>query len=568
MAADSLPVDSKYDQPKQTTCVDSIILVIILLLSLTLGCIGSTSATPLPDENGLTNNNITTQSPNQTETRIHVSINNRELKNGSQTTIGKDPRMSMRIHTNGSIDSIILRTDGKTIRTYSPNSTNFSTTTTLELRDGGHHITVIATGDTTTVYSATIIKDAIAPRINFEEPFVTTGLQPPEQNYTLNTSNITLRGQLTDRSAVRRVIIEHRYEYTFSGIQTERSRYVIDDPGESFAQQLTLGPNKQNQTNGTNFMSIETLDTNNNRRVYTFTLNISDNRPPNIEILEATPMYGQSVVSLKVRVTDNVGVSAFGQRLGSGNETGFRSYYSENDIYQQRRKYETTLELPASLSRDGITLSATDLAGNNETINYSLAYAEFVTPKITINTTATQSLDGQTARVVGTIEQGLFSRVEIEARSSDGTLSDIVAVQTGGKDSRIRFNEMLQVDSYPVSVMIRVQDVSGTEHIRDYQITRTDLQQSPQPTPEVPTKTTSTRTQPTTTETTDDTPTLTATPPKVTTARESTKIETATQASSPAPSILLYFGSILPYTLGSALCTIVVYIIARKSLTN
>ncbi|RXK48679.1 hypothetical protein [Halorientalis pallida] len=541
-----------------------------VLLLLALGCTGSANAVSSLAENESTIANNTTQSSGFSEPRISVSVNNREVQNGTRIMTGEDPDLSVNIRSTSPIESVIIRIDGQTRYLYSPNSTNFSATNALELRDGGHRVTVISTGNITTVYSVTIIEDAIAPRIRFEEPFVTRGAEPPNQNYTINTSKIALRGQLIDRSSVQQIIIEHRYEYTFSGRQTDRSRYVIEDPNGSFAQQLTLGPNRKKQTNGTNFVSIDLVDANDNRRTYDFILNISDRRPPNIEILEVTPVYEQSAVAAEIRVTDNVGISLFGQRLGSGNNTGFQSYYSENDIYQQRREYETTIEFPASIAGNGIKLWATDLVGNNVTTNYSLAYENFVEPKITINTKTTQALGEQRARVVGTIDQGLFSQVEIEARSNDGTLSDIIAVQSGEESNTIQFNETVQVNSYPTSVLIRARDITGTEHSKKYQITRTDPPKSPEPTPDVPTRTVSTTTpsESTTTKNGYRTPVSTSTPQETATARGSIETTHTTKRFSPVESVLGYVVSLLPYTLSSAIFTILLYIIARRSLTS
>lgn len=554
---------------RQITGILSGITLTTILLCFALSCMGSAGGTPMLVENNSTISNDTTQSAIPSNTDVTVTVNGGVLQNGSRITTGEDPRLGISIRSTTALESVLVRIDGRTQRTYSPNDTKFSTTTTLNLRDGGHRVSVIAVGNTTTVHSTTIVEDAIAPRINFEEPFVTTGLQPPEQNYTLNTSNITLSGELTDRSSVQRVVIKHRYEYTFNGEQTERSRYVIDDPGNSFTQQLTLGPNRKNQTNGTNYVTVETTDAKDNHRKYTFVLNISDQESPDIEILKTTPLHKQSAVALKIQVTDNVGISLFGRQLGSGNTTGLHSYYSENNIYKQQRKYTTTVEIPASLARNGISLWATDLVGNNATLNYSISYADFVSPNIVIDTQATQRLGDQTARVVGTIDQGQFSNAEIEARLDDGTLSDIAILQADETTSRLEFNESLYVDSYPVTVQVRVQDVAGTEHIQRYQITRPDPQQTSQPTPNVPTETVMTppQSRPTTTEKKGSTPTLTPTQQQRTT-QVSTRTATATQNLSIFESLISYFVSILPYTLGSAFCTVVLYVIARRTLAN
>jgi hypothetical protein len=509
--------------------------------------------------------NNTTQQANLSEPTISVTVNSEMVQNGSRITTGEDPRLTVQVQSNRHLESVLIRIDGQTHQTYSPNTTTFSTTTTLDLQDGGHRVTVIAVANTTTAHSVTIVEDAIGPRINFQEPFTTTGFQPPEQNYTLSTSNITLRGQLIDRSSVQRVIITHRYEYTFNGEKTERSRYVIDEPGESFAQQLKLGPNQKNQTNGTNYITVETVDAKDNDRKYAFVLNISDTEPPDIAILDTTPLYEESTVALKFHVTDNVGISRFGRRLGSGNMTGFHSYYSENDIYQHRNEYTTTVELPTSLARNGVTFVAADIVDNNATLNHSLAYEEFVRPRIALDTDATRIIGDQTARVSGTIHQGRFSHAEIEVRTSEGTLSDIIVLQAGETTSHIEFNKSMQVDSYPATIQVRVQDVTGTEYIEDYQLTREDPQQTSQPTPNV---LTSTPVPPQPETKTTISPTSTTASQYTTTVAESTKSPTEPQQSSLFDSIVGYLIAILPYTLGSAIFTVVLYIIARKILAR
>jgi hypothetical protein len=363
-------------------------------------------------------------------------------------------------------------------------------------------------------------------------------------------------------------VIKHRYEYTFSGKQTERSRYTINNPTGSFAQQLTLGPNRRNQTNGTNYIEVSVTDIRDNRRKYSFILNISDTEPPALEILEVTPLHAKSAVELTIRVKDNVGISTIGRRLGSGNNTGLRSYYSEADIYNQPTEHTTTVTFPASATRDWITLLAADLVNNNATLNYSMAYEEFVAPKIAINTERTQMVVEGSARAVGTISKGRFSHVEIEARASDGTLSDVVVLQAGEIDSYREFNETMEVGSYPATIRVRARDVTGMEYTEKYQITPPEPQQTPQPTQNIPTQTPTTQPQSTITETEGDTPTPTVTSQQTTTKENSTEKATTMQGSSLLEEAIGYVTSVLPYTLASAVCTILLYIIARKLLAG
>lgn len=542
-----------------------ITFAIIVLLLLVLGCIGTANAGHFPTVNESTKTHNSSQLINSSRPHINVNVNGKNLKNGSRIITGGSSRLAVWVRSTNLIKSVLVRIDGKTRYTYTPNSKNFSMMTSLELRNGGHRVTVIATGNTTAVHSVTIVEDTVAPRINFEEPFVTTGLQSPDHNYTVNTSNITLRGQLIDRTPVQRVIIKHRYEYMFNGFQIERSRYVIETPGDAFAQQLKLGPNRKNQTNGSNYITVEVVDEKGNSRVYSFVLNVSDTEPPNIEILKATPSYKRSSIKLYIHISDNVGISIFGRQLGSGNKTGLQLYYSENDIYNQPRKYTTTVDISAFVAKNGVILRATDLAGNVETVNYSFDYERFITPKITINTEATQVLGEATARIVGTIKKGRFSHVVIEARSSTGALSDILVLQSEQTSTLLEFNESVRVDSYPVTVRVRVRDITGTEHVVDYQITRPKPRQTPQPTQSMPTKTAPQ--QPTATENEDTTSTGTATLQQITTEQGGTETPTTSRATSRIGSIIRYLMSLLPYTLASALCTVILYIIARKFIT-
>jgi hypothetical protein len=539
--------------------------VLIILFLLIFSCAGNAGVAQHPGERGAAAINNPIQS-NLSEPNITVAVNNEKRQNGSQMTSGKDPHLSVQIQSKSPLESVLIRIDGRTHRTYSPNNTNFSTTDTLSIRDGSHDVTVIATAKATTVHSVTITKDSIGPRISFKEPFTTTEFQAPNENYTLSTSNITLQGELTDQSSVRRVIVNHRYEYRFNGDQTERSRYVIDEPGDSFSQQLNLGPNRRNQTNGSNYITVEAVDVKGNRREHSFTLNISDTEPPNIDVQDTTLLYDQSAVALKIRVTDNVGVSTFGRRLGTGNKTGIQSYYSENDIYQQRQEYTTTIKLAASLARNGISLFATDIVGNNDTLDYSLAYEEFVTPEISINTETTQIFGNQTARVSGTVNQGRFSHAEIEVRTSEGILSDIIVLQTGEMTNHVEFDRFVQVDSTSATIHVRVQDVTDTEHTEKYQLSHAEPNQTPQPTPNTSTKT-QTPQQPTATANKESpTSTITLQPTK------SEKKPTESPSKSKQSPILTlaaeYILAILPYTIGSAIFTVVLYIIARKLISS
>lgn len=563
--ADFHLIPSKLSLLREISWSKTVIFVATLLFVLIFGCTGNAGAVQIPEERSGAVINEHAEKSNQAGSNISVVVNGVELRNGEQITTGKNPQMKVHIQSKNLLESVLIRIDGQTSRAYSPNTHNHSITTTLNLRDGGHSVDVIVNSKTTAVHSVTIVEDAIGPRINFQEPFTTTDKQPPDQNYTLNTSNITLRGELIDRSSVRRVIINHRYEYTFNGDQTERSRYVIEEPDGSFSQQLKLGPNRKNQTNGTNHVTVETVDVKDNHRKYSFILNISDTEPPDIVILDTTPLYEQSKVALKVQVADNVGISEFGRQLGSGNMTGLRSYYSEIDIYQQRQEHTTTVELDASLARNGISLFATDLVENNDTLDYSLDYEEFAAPKIAINTDATQMIGTQTAIVSGTINQGRFSHAEIEVRTSEGTLSDIIVLQTGQTANYLEFNKSVQVDSSPATIHIRVRDVTGTEHTKDYKLVGEDLQQTPQPTSTVSASTPVPQSSTTTTKAVSTTSAVTS--------QTATPEQKPTRPSPDTQPVLLtsiaeYLLSILPYTLASAIFTVVLYIIARKVIAS
>jgi|GEM_PF-4133279 len=405
---------------------------------------------------------------------ISVTVGDTLLPAGETITTTNNPELTLAIAADARIEIISVRVDEETRRSYVPNSTTYSETTTLDLDAGTHQLSVVVrTTEGTTTYDATVIEDSGAPLVTFESP-ISAGFVGPNgtyeqlnDTYTLNKSSIELRGRIHDQSNVEQVIIEHEYRYQYGGEPRDTdTRIEITEPNQTIARTLRLGPAQPDVGSGVNSLRIELRDEFGHIREYETTLRVEDTDPPNITVLEQYPVATRSAVRIDAEATDRVGLASVGLRIGPANGSGQQYLYTER---QPTKQAISKLISPTVDVFDGtrnITLIATDQAGKTTTRELTVNYTELVTPQIQFNRSLSGSVDGQTVQAAGTVSNGQITRVRVETLSPDGDTIDINSVYSGGVTENVTFRERLDAESYPASVRVRVIDVTGAEHTR------------------------------------------------------------------------------------------------------
>ncbi|WP_089649787.1 hypothetical protein [Halobacterium hubeiense] len=413
---------------------------------------------------------------------ISVTVGDTLLPAGETITTTNDPTLTLAIAADATIEIISVRVDDETRRSYVPNSSTFSETTTLDLDAGTHQLSVVVrTTEGTTTYDATVIEDSGAPLMTFESP-ISAGFVGPNgtyeqlnDTYTLNKSSVELRGRIHDQSNVEQVIIEHEYRYQYGNEPRDTdTRIEITEPNQTISRTLRLGPTQPDVGSGVNTLNIELRDEFGHIREYETTLRVEDSDPPNISVLEQYPVATRSAVRIDAEATDRVGLASVGLRIGPANGSGQQYLYTERQPTKQAISKVISPTVDVFDGTRNITLVATDQAGQTTTRQLSVNYTELVTPKIQFNRSLSGSVDERTVQAAGTVSDGQITRVRVETLTPDGETIDINSVYSGGVTENLTFRERLDAESYPAAVRVRVLDVTGTEHTRRLELSQSE----------------------------------------------------------------------------------------------
>lgn len=106
---------------------------------------------------------------------VTVRVGDSTLADGGSVTVTDDPEVGVEVAAESAIDSVSIRVDGDPVRTFSPDSDSFSETVTLDVTDGDHELTVVASADGTTTLGGTVTKDSAAPRVRSHGRLEATG---------------------------------------------------------------------------------------------------------------------------------------------------------------------------------------------------------------------------------------------------------------------------------------------------------------------------------------------------------------------------------------------------------
>lgn len=450
---------------------------------------------------------------------ISLTVNDRSVDGGEEVRVESAPRVRIEVTADAVIETVVVRVDGATEKTYSPGADSFSETLVPELEDGQNQLKVIvkdANGNVETV-TITITKDDRGPFVRFTGPFETKGKRSPiPEAADVEDGYVTISGELFDASGVKRIKITRRFEYEFANdVRVAVETYRIRDPGSTFSQEVFLG-------SGTNRITIQLTDRMGHKRTYETELNVIDSTKPTIDV--TLPEQTQAAkVTLEGSARDNVqldSVKITGQQ-GSLSKTILTGLGPKPDESRVSVPLETRISL-----REGdntITVEATDLAGNTVTESFNVFYERTIAPQIEFKNEGTEfTADGKIS-VSGVVKNGEITAVTVETiEESSGETVDLVPVYTGSDvKSSVVVTESLETAAGETRVVLRATDSNGEEHLKSCLVdpatetTCFDMESTPTPTP---TTTTQDGTSDGSTPGGSDgsTPTQTATPPSTT----------------------------------------------------
>jgi len=478
----------------------------ILLVGSTLGG-GAVTTDPTASEIRpfTVNNSFVTQSTPVSETnetsvgRVNVSVDGKHVVSGGNITTTDDPRLSFNVTAQSQITLIVLRIDGRTYRSYTPNATNYSQSATLELQQGAHAVAVVTkTQNNVSEYNLTVIEDSAPPTIQLTEPISVDG-RPFGDSYDVDRSRVEIAGTLQDRSNVTKVSIKHTYQYSYAG-ETEggQEQVVIRNPNDSVSVPVHLIPPQQTSTETTNQIAITLHDRFGQVRRYEFELDVTDDAQPEIDITDIEALYPTSKVQVDFSVGDAVGIRSVRVTKTDNPNLG-RHLLLSRDPEQQPVEAEFTHTLSVGKGASTITLVAVDTSGQQRVIRRELNYSSLITPDTRIDVQRTRFRSERRVRAVGNITEGKIERVRVETVAANGTVLDIQTVHNGTVVSHVEMNETLRAGTniYPVRVRVRTLDATGTEHLDSVSLSQSSVTQTQVETV-TPQSTTTQRTPPST----------------------------------------------------------------------
>jgi hypothetical protein len=382
---------------------------------------------------------------------LDVRIEGSSVGDGDRVTVTEDPLVRVEGSTDAPVESVEIRVGGETRHTFQPDETSFSERVTLDIDDGEHELTVVADGDGTTEWTATVWKDSDGPRVTYTSPF--SGRGQPSGTVFLDAADTTLAADLSDESGVERVRIERDYEWTFGGRSRRDLRtYRISDPGENVSRRLLFGL-------GENSLAVEVRDVHGQRTTHDITVRVGDPERPSIDLDRFERSGG--TLGIAGVVEDNVKVRSLDVRIGSGRKSVLTETSAEPTRERLSVPFESTVRLTGDIEE--VTLIATDVAGNTREWTLPVDYRGHIVPTVDIDEEATR-VDGEAVAVSGAVTDGRVDRVVVETVGRDGDTVSTTTVHEGGTTDRVDVRTRLRRADGPTTVVVRAIDVDGREH--------------------------------------------------------------------------------------------------------
>jgi len=388
------------------------------------------------------------------ETAINATIDGNRLVQDGEITVLEDPTANINITSETRINLVEIRIDGEIRHSYRPNETVFSRTVPLELDPNENTLEVIAQSETVGSLKTTVTKNTAAPRVRYSSPFSTSVKGGPSNETNLSTGQVTLAGSLHTVSTVERIRIEQTHLPKKSN--GTRKLYQIQNPGDSFSQDLLLGI-------GTNEIVAEYTDTNGRTQTDKFRLVVDDATNPTVELNSPNSSYTDAA-RIHGTVRDETKLSEVTLNRTSNNASQMLLLSSNDKPDPNRLTYEidTTVELYNSNEDNEFQLAAEDAAGNVRTQTFSVKYEP--EPRVIITDNSTNKT-ANTVRVAGRVFEAEINRVTVETiNTKSGDRLDIARIyEAGTPTTAIEFDQTLRAVPEETIITLLIEYEDGQE---------------------------------------------------------------------------------------------------------
>lgn len=389
---------------------------------------------------------------------VSVSVDGDEVSDGATVETKTDPELDISVDANETLELIEVRVDGETREQYTPDSESFSETLTLDLDDGERNVEVVANAKQTTTLQVTILKDNGRPFIEYTNPFETPGQGPPPATTTVSDAQVDLAGELIDDTGVETIDIERSFQYRYATQETSREFYTVEDPGDSFSQELFLG-------DGENEIVATYTDELGNLRRHEFSLIVQDNTDPTID-LSVPDETTTSELDIEGSVSDNVKVQTVSVVANQNTQT----VVTERSPEPNRDRLAVDLETSVSLSEgeNTITVEATDNSDNTVVQEFDVVYNRQIVPDMIIDCEETGFEGGQVA-VQASVERGEITGVRLETVGTESEeIVDITNIYSGEQTDEVAVEETLGVAAGETRVRLTATDSQGDQHTQSF----------------------------------------------------------------------------------------------------
>jgi len=389
---------------------------------------------------------------------VSVSIDGEEVTDGSTVETKNDPELDISVDANTTIEFVEVRVDGDSRERYSPDSDSFSETLTLELDSGEHDVEIVASADQTRTVEVTVLKDSARPFIEYTNPFQTPDQKPPPATTTVSGAEVDLAGNLIDDTGVETIQIERTFEYRYAEQETSREFYELEDPGDSFSQELFLG-------DGDNQITARYTDRLGNIRRHEFTLIVQDNEDPTVDLSVPSETTSETI-TIEGTVSDNVKVQTF--TLTANKNT--RTLVGERSPEPERDRLSVDFQTNVTLleGENTLTVEATDNSDNTITQEFDVVYNRQIVPDIVIDCERTGFESGQIS-VRGSVEEGEIRSITLETVATESDeIIDITSIYEGEQTNQVAIDETLGVAAGETRVRLVVTDSQGDQHEKTF----------------------------------------------------------------------------------------------------
>ena len=404
------------------------------------------------------------------EPTVEIAVGSTSIADGDTYRTGSDIEMTVNASvgadapSGASLNEIVVRVNGERAESIAVNGSTVSETVEPELSNGNNSVRVIVTDDAGNVNSTafTVTKDTEAPHVYLTSPYQSAPWKPIADGET-NGTETTVAGNVIDDSAVEKL----RVTRAFDG---DRSTRVFRHVGENFSTEMLLGYGE----NETNEFRLTASDEFGNVRIYTFSIDVTDDRGPTISLDPVPNETARHRIDLAGAVEDDVGVRSANLTVTGpgGNVTKTAQIASPRTPRLDPDRLSVAFDEPIYTLYTGTyeaDITVTDIAGETttETVTIERRSREDrdLAPEIRVDRDRTVVLGPERLFLSGVAFEGMTERLVVETRDAEtGETVDYQVVHSGSRSERVEFDREVAIGENRTDVIVRATDPDGVEH--------------------------------------------------------------------------------------------------------